>query len=118
MLDVLTSWLTDGSSPVAPELAQKRGEICAKCPLNVTGDWWEKISKQPAAEVIKKWIEIKNEMKIGVPIESEVGLCRACGCVLRIKLHEPLKYILENTTPETMARYVPECWVKTEGKIP
>jgi hypothetical protein len=113
-LKPLTSWLEDGGPVVTPELAQARGRICAKCPLNVTGDWWEKISKQPVADVIKKWLEIKNEMKIGVPVEKEVGICRACGCVLRIKIWEPLDYITQHTDPETMSKFVPNCWTKID----
>jgi hypothetical protein len=118
MLKALTSWLEDGGQVVAPDLAQKRGEICSKCPLNVTGNWWEKISKQPVAEVIKKWLEIKNEMQIGVPIEKEIGLCRVCGCVLRLKNFEPIKYIKDHTDLETMSKFPDYCWIKTESKTP
>jgi hypothetical protein len=118
MIDVLISWLADGTPPVEPELAQQRGVVCSTCPLNVTENWWERISKQPVAAVIKKWLEVKDQMKIGVPIESEVGICRACGCCLKLKLHEPIKYIIAHTDREVMQKYVSDCWVRTEGKIP
>jgi hypothetical protein len=116
MLKVLTSWLEDGSPVVSSKLAQTRGEVCAKCPLNVTVDWWEKLSKDPVADVIKKWLEIKNSMKISVPIEKELGICHACGCVLRLKIHEPIKYISEHTDVVTMKKYISPCWILTEQK--
>ena len=114
MLDVLASWLKDGAPVVSPELAEQRGEICSKCPLNTQSAWWEKISKDPIADTIREWIQIKDKMQIGVKAEQDLGMCRACGCCIRLKIWEPLHYILEHTSPEMMDKYIPECWVKTE----
>jgi len=113
MLKVLTSWLEDGGPVVTPELAQARGRICAGCKLNIPGDWWERYSKDPIAATIKKWLEIKHDMKLGVPVEKELFMCRACGCCLRLKCWEPLDYITQHTDPETMSKFVPNCWIKT-----
>jgi len=116
MMEVLTSWLADGAPVVAPELAEKRGQVCLNCPLNTKAAWWEKIAKDPIADTIREWIQIKDRMNIGVQAELEMGMCRACGCCLRLKLWEPLHYIIDHTPPETMAKYVPECWIITEQK--
>jgi hypothetical protein len=118
MMRVLTSWLEDGGQVVAAELAQKRGEVCAKCPLNVAGLWWEKYSKEPIAATIKLWLERKNEMQLGVPSEENLFMCKACGCCVRLKIWEPLKYITAHTEQSVMDKYDSNCWIKTESKIP
>ncbi len=113
-MNALTSWLNDGAPVVAAELAQKRGEICAQCPLNVEPNWVEKITHLPVAAAIKKMMEIKHDLKIGVAAEKDLSLCKACGCVLRLKIHEPLTYIAEHTSPETYQKLHPACWITTE----
>lgn len=118
MMKVLTSWLEDGGKVVAPELAEKRGEICAKCPMNRAGLWWEKYSKDPIAAVIKSWLERKNEMQLGVKAEHDLFMCAACGCCVRLKIWEPLTYIVAHTDKETMDKYHPQCWIRTEQKSP
>lgn len=112
----LTSWLEDGAPVVSAELAQARGTICSTCPLNITANWWERLSKEPIAEVIKKWIEIKDNARIGVPIEKELGVCNVCGCVLRLKCHEPIKYISEHTEESMMKEFPDYCWITKENK--
>jgi len=117
MMEVLTSWLEDGARPVTPELATARGNICAKCPLNIEGEWWEKYFKEPIAQTIKKWIEIKHDLHLGVPIEKDLFMCRACGCCLRLKIWEPLEYITQHTDPETIKKFVPNCWITIEKPL-
>lgn len=118
MLDNLTSWLKDGAPVVSAELAEKRGQTCVSCEFNTKSAWWEKISKDPIADTIKQWIQIKDSMNIGVSSEKELGMCRICGCCARLKAWEPLHYIVDNSSPETMAKYPAHCWILTEGKIP
>lgn len=113
-MNALTSWLNDGAPLVSPELAQKRGEICSNCPLNVEPNWAEKISKLPVADAIKKLMEIKHDLKIGVPAERELSVCKACGCVLRLKIHEPIDYITKHTDPTTIQKFDPACWITKE----
>lgn len=115
MMETLTSWLEDGGAVVSQELAQKRGVICAACPQNVSGDWWEKISKQPVAQVIKNWLEQKNAMNLSVPIEREIGICKACGCCNLLKIHEPLHYIKEHMDEQTSLKLDINCWILSEG---
>lgn len=116
-MNALTSWLADGAPLVNAELATARGEICAKCPLNVEPNWAEKISKMPVAGVIKQLMEKKHDLKIGVAIERELSICKACGCVLRLKIHEPISYITQHTDPTTIHKFDPACWITKEQTV-
>lgn len=111
MLDILKDWLGEGAVPVANELAQKRAKICAACVLNVEPLWWERYSKEPVAEFIQQTIALKNEMKIGIEIEKDLAMCRACGCVNRLHIWTPLKHILSHTSMQTMQKFDAGCWI-------
>lgn len=107
----LTDWLGAGGMPVGNELAQSRADVCLKCPMNVKD--WDMI--ESIADAIKKQVELKNHLNLRVDGEKSLHICSACGCVMRLKVHVPLRLCL----PEANERdkYHPSCWILSESKI-
>lgn len=107
---ILRDWLGEGGVPVDRRIAEHRAEICRQCPQNRHPLWWE-ISKQAIAETMRMTLEVKNGKLIYVDDESDLHMCRVCGCCLPLKVHVPLKHILDNTNPEMLAKFPDNCWI-------
>jgi len=110
---ITKDWLGDGMQPVSRDLAEARAIVCAACPLNSHGTWWE-ISKDAVAEAIRRYIHFKNHIAVRVSNEDRLFMCSACGCATRLKVHVPIEHIKKNTTPEVMAKLDPNCWIRKE----
>lgn len=112
---ILGEWLGSGGTPVRRQLAENRSTICESCPLNTHGKWWEK-SKDVIAQTIRLYIQVKQRYDIRVANEDRLFMCSACGCATMLKVHTPLKHILEHTTPEQLQKLDPACWILSETK--
>ena len=111
---VLMDWLGADGKPVSNELAEHRASVCDKCPLNAKGDWsaWFTI---PAAAVIQKQIERRNEIKLATPFDDGLGVCEACACPLKLKVHAPIKHITDRMSQEVRTKLHAGCWILQEG---
>ena len=110
---ILKEWLGEGGVPVLPELSIARAETCLKCPKNGEGDWTTYFTV-PAAAVIRRQLTQKDGLELTTPHDSKLGVCTACSCPLKLKVHTPLVHILNHTRPEVLDNLIPECWMKTE----
>ena len=115
-LKILTDWLGDGGLPVPSKQAESRADVCLSCSFHKPDRWWE-TAKEKIADVIKLHLETKNQMKISVPQEEKLGMCRACGCCVRLKAHVPIEHIQAHTSKEQKAKYPPWCWVLKEMEL-
>ncbi len=104
------SWLGDGGVPVPPIQSQARADVCLKCPKNVEKPIQELLT-EPVALIVRRQIELKNKLKLRVEGEKSLHVCDACNCVLKLKVHTPLKFILENTETNNLD---PNCWILWE----
>ena len=105
---ILTEWLGHGAVTVSPELAQARANVCLKCPQNVK----KSFASELIADAIRVQVAMKKNLKLRVNGEKSLHICDGCGCVLRLKIHVPLKNILPD--PEEMNKFQDKCWLKTE----
>ncbi len=109
----LNDWLDSGEPAVEPVKSEKRAAICAECPKNGKGDLtsWFTV---PAAESIKRQLEVLAERKLTTFSDDKLNVCEVCLCPLKLKVHTPAKYI--KTPPDTMAelKAVPNCWIPAE----
>jgi len=112
-LGTLRDWLGEGMNPVTANQAEFRATICANCPLNEKGDWWNQITSMIASG-IKNQIELKTRLKLKTKFDAELGNCKACGCALPLKVHVPMVHIKANTPLDTMAKFDPHCWITHE----
>ena len=107
------SWLGDGGSPVAPNLAQQRADVCLVCPLNEKMPIWESLA-QSQANQLRKQLELKASMKLAVRGEDGLHTCKACMCLLKLKIFAPKKRILEVTKLHDLH---PDCWILKEKAL-
>ncbi len=104
---VVLDWLRSGGAPVAQELANKRAAVCAECPKNVEGSWF---TTAPAT-LIKETLEARKDLKLETPFDDRLQSCAVCRCLLALKCHTPLEFILARTKPEVMAEFPNFCWI-------
>lgn len=113
---VLKDWLGEGGDAVPVEMANRRSETCLHCPNHRGVHWWEH-AKQSLAKSIAEQIVIKNQMGVRLEREQDMGICNACGCVLVLKCHVPLKHILAHTDENTMKAFDSKCWIRQEAPL-
>lgn len=107
------SWLGEGGKPVPPEHAQKRADVCLRCPNNQEKPFYEMFTGAIAFSVIRQ-LKLKDEMGLRVRREECLHVCSACMCILKLKVHTPLKFILESTSLDGLHEHNPRCWILTE----
>lgn len=109
----IVDWLGSGGKPVDRGLAENRASICVSCPQNGPGGFTEYFTV-PAANLIREQLEIKHHLKIVTTHDEKLGVCKACLCPLKLKVHAPLAHILDHTTDKVRADLDPRCWILHE----
>ncbi len=118
-LAALRDWLGDSGDPVHPLVAEMRAERCVHgnngqpCPLNKARRWWE-AAKETAAKWIRKEIELKSHMNLRVSQEDSLGMCKACGCCLPLKVWAPRSVVREHTTQKIVDKTPSFCWIRRD----
>lgn len=110
---ILKDWLGDGAVPVSPFLSASRAKICEGCPQNIEKDWWNRVT-DAIATAIKGTLSIKNKAGLTVPNESQLFMCKNCGCALPLKVHVPIAHIAAHTKPEEYYALPDFCWQRKE----
>lgn len=100
-------WFKSGGMPVNKELAEKRAAICVACPKNVAGNWFI----ESAAEIVKEVIELRGDIKLETSHDADLKSCDVCTCLMRLKCHTPLQFILKNTKAEVLEQFPNNCWI-------
>jgi len=127
----VAEWLGSGLKPVAQDVAEKRAYTCAKeprvdqagnpiqdgngniiigCPLNVKGNWLQKLEAN-AADKVRSLMEVRNDLKLRTSNDSNLGSCAACDCALQLKIWQPMDLIQKNTNQETRTKLDRSCWI-------
>lgn len=106
--ETIMEWLGSGASTVHCALAQRRADICIKCPMNQH----ESSITESMATAIKRQVEIKNKLNLRVTGEKSLHSCTACGCVTRLKIWVPLQNIIPD--PEELEKFHTDCWLRHE----
>lgn len=112
--ETITDFMDSGESPVAQELAEKRATVCVACPLNERGDL-SRFFTIPAANRIKKQIEVKEGRGLKTSKDELLHICSACLCPLKLKVWFPLPYIVKHMDEDVKAQLHPACWITSES---
>jgi hypothetical protein len=107
-----SAWLGDGGQPVSYDQAQARANVCLQCPMNEEMGLYEGLAKHEA-DKLKKQIELKNSMALRVDGEKRLHICKACLCVLRLKVWAQMKHIKDTTDIDKLDE---KCWIRDEMK--
>jgi hypothetical protein len=113
--ETITDFMDSGESPVSQELAEKRAAVCVSCPLNERGDL-SRFFTIPAAERIRKQIEVKEKRGLKTSKDALLNICSACLCPLRLKTWFPLPFIVKHMSEDIKAQLHPSCWILEEAK--
>jgi hypothetical protein len=110
---LLFEWEESGQPPVAAELSNKRASVCVTCPKN-DPEHMSKWFTQPVSEMIRKKLGRLNGMNLSTENDSKLGICRACLCPMKLKVHTPLDLILKHLRPEARNELWDQCWILSE----
>ena len=107
---ILVEWLGTGAHPVDPAEATRRASICATCPKNGLGDltrWFTVF----ASEEIRQKVAVAQKLELKTQHDEQLGICDACLCPLKLKVHVPTENIVAHLTPAARAALDPRCWI-------
>jgi hypothetical protein len=113
----IADWIGVGALPVAAELSAARAATCAACPLNTPGDL-SSFFTRAASEIIRRQVQEANDLQLSTPDDGKLGVCEACFCPLRLKVHVPLDVILGRIHPDSLAALHEKCWIRSEQSLP
>jgi hypothetical protein len=108
----LNSWIDSGEPAVPAPESERRAGICVTCPLNGQGGL-EAFFSVPASEAIKRQFTKLESRKLATPHDAKLGVCSACSCPLKLKVHTPMHFIKEYLQPDVIAelRKGNNCWI-------
>jgi hypothetical protein len=107
---LLEEWQGEGFPTVPAAEAEPRAVICATCPQNGLGDltrWFTVF----ASETIRRRIETAQKLELKTPSDANLGICEACLCPLKLKVHVPVDIIKKHLTPKSLEALDPRCWI-------
>lgn len=107
----LADWL--GEKPVSQELAENRASICIGCPQNRSGDLLSFFTK-PASDLIRKQLQERMKLNLSTSKDADLGICYACGCPLKLKIHVPIDYIRAHIKKPEFDALDQRCWMRHE----
>jgi hypothetical protein len=113
----LAEWLGEGNIPVDDLLATNRAKVCVACPLNKQGDL-SNFFERATSELIRRYIENASDSKLTTPYDAKLGVCDACLCPMRLKVHTPLKHIIAHMPEHVHDDLDPKCWITAELLVP
>jgi hypothetical protein len=98
--------------PVGASESERRAAICATCPKNEKGNWTTFFTEEAAASIMGVFAILKD-LDLKTSKDQELGVCSACLCPLKQKVHVKLEHILKHTDEATIAklREAPHCWI-------
>src|SRR5690349_8834556 len=109
-----SAWLGEGGQPVSFALSYSRAVTCSTCPLNVQRPLYEALA-EPVAALLRRQIEVKAKLQLVTPLDEQLHVCNACGCVLTLKVHAPLEHARGTLDPDELPAH---CWIRTESAAP
>ncbi len=112
--ELYSQWIGEGLRPVPKEQAQERANVCLKCPLNQpkrTGEFL----KTEVALLVRRQIELKNQMNLRIDGEKSLHICTGCGCSLKLKPWVPIEMIRNTTDITKLNQSEPRCWILNES---
>lgn len=109
----IADWLGKDGKPVENALAEKRAAICVDCPQNKQGDLTSFFTR-PASELIRRQLSERSAMKLSTTLDDKLGICDACGCPIKLKVHCPVDIIKAHIPNKSVERLDARCWITKE----
>jgi hypothetical protein len=111
----LVEFLASRQEAVAPELAEARAKVCVGgCPKHGPGEW-ERYFTQPASEAIRTRLSERQGMGLSTSVDDKLGICEACWCPLKLKVHFPIDRIMKRIPKADFDALWDQCWIRRES---
>lgn len=107
---LIQEWKREGYDVVPSDESSRRADICSRCPKNGSGGL-ERYFTLPMSALIKRDMEELQGRKLTTPSDEKLGICSACLCPLKVKVHCALPLIQKHLQPEAKAELWSECWI-------
>ena len=108
---LLMEWEESGMPAVPSEVSQKRADICAGCPKNEQGKGLTDYFTEGTSEMIRKRFARLFAMNLTTTRDTQLKVCSACLCPLRLKVHTPMELIVKRLKPEQRSELDSRCWI-------
>jgi hypothetical protein len=106
-------FLKSSKEAVPPALSESRAGICVTCPLNSKGGL-ERFFTVPIASAIRRAYSILNGWNLKTSHDADLGVCEACDCPMKLKVHFPITLVREKLTDSAKAALWEKCWIRHE----
>lgn len=113
---VLLRWLGSSGRSVPKLLAESRASTCLVCPKNQKGDWRTWFTEEASREILLVF-GMMQDLKLATSKDDQLGVCSACLCPLKSKVHAELRHVVAELKPEVKAELNqenPRCWILSE----
>jgi hypothetical protein len=104
-LTTFAKWIRDGCQFVEQAEADRRALICSRCYFNMNVGGCAGCQKLVTETVLGR----------STRYDESLRACGACKCMLRAKVHFPLK-TLDTETARLQEMYPSHCWLKKTGE--
>lgn len=113
--EIIVDWLKSGAEAVPKAQADQRAATCAACPMNEKIGTLTELFTMAASEAIRGALKLRNDWNLCTPSDEQLGVCAACWCPLKLKVHVPLKTFLPKMPEEDKQQLWEKCWIKQEA---
>lgn len=104
-LKTFARWTLGGCKTVTQTEAERRGEICTRCYMNVN------VTGCSACQKVVEEVVGNKKTKSDPALRN----CAVCRCFLRAKVHFPME-TLDTETSSLQSLYPSHCWLKRGGE--
>lgn len=106
-------WLKSGAEAVPKQVAEGRAAVCLRCEMNGKGGL-ERFFTVPLANAIRHAYAQRREWKLETAYDNQLGVCEACNCPLKLKVHFPINIVRSKLTDAAKAALWEQCWIRLE----
>lgn len=112
---LIQEWKREGYDVVPSDESSRRADICSRCPKNGSGGL-ERYFTLPMSALIKRDMEELQGRKLTTSSDEKLGICEACLCPLKVKVHCALPLIQKHLQPEAKSELWTECWILNQSE--
>lgn len=103
----MLSWFKGGMKHVEQAEAERRAQICVKCPLNQELTGCSSCAMKPLKAAIGLFKGGKS-----TSLDNGLKFCRACGCTLEVKIWFERDLLRENMAESQLEALAENCWLR------
>lgn len=112
--DTLVSWIRSGADAVPSAQSESRASVCTRCPKNRDRKLTD-IFNVAVSEAIRAAYNQREKWNLKTSLDDKLGICDVCFCPLKLKVHMPIKSIMDKLPQSTYQELPEACWIRSEN---